>query len=210
VTANKPNLFADRPAIDRTGRLTFTPAFNVNGTAAVTVRLQDSGDGNNTSPPQTFLIAITKPHPGHNARNRLDTNNDGFVSPIDAVLVINLINNFGSGPIAQPFLPGIVIEPGFYPDVDGDNFVSPVDAVLVINVLNATAAASASGTGSSAVQSLSQASGEAETVILNAAPLGSDDGSRFLGELDSLLDLLAHDEGRLARHLRSASIELKF
>jgi hypothetical protein len=134
------------------------------------VLLQDSGEGNNTSLPQTFTITINKPVPGQNSRNRLDTNDDGFVSPIDAVLVINFTNVTGTGPIARPPLPGIVLDPGFYPDVDGDNFLSPIDAVLVINSLNATAAAAAAnGPGSFGGESNGAATGEGESAVNESA-----------------------------------------
>jgi hypothetical protein len=65
----------------------------------------------------------------HNAANPPDTNNDGFVSPLDALLVINYLNVVGPGPVPggspPPFL-----------DVNSDNFVSSIDALLVINALN--------------------------------------------------------------------------
>lgn len=65
----------------------------------------------------------------HNAANPPDTNNDGFVSPLDALLVINYLNAVGPGPVPggspPPFL-----------DVNSDNFVSSIDALLVINALN--------------------------------------------------------------------------
>jgi hypothetical protein len=43
VTNNNPALFSAQPAIDSAGRLTFTPAPNANGTATVTITVQDSG-----------------------------------------------------------------------------------------------------------------------------------------------------------------------
>jgi len=66
VTGNgNPSLFAvaGAPAIDATtGTLTYTPAANQNGTALITVVLQDSGSNvapnSNTSPPQQFTITV--------------------------------------------------------------------------------------------------------------------------------------------------------
>ena len=80
----------------------------------------------------------------HNAARPTDVDNDGFVSPIDAVLIINLLNAGLGGPVP------IGNPPPFY-DVDGDNFISPTDAVLVINELNSA---------SSALALASQAEGE--------------------------------------------------
>jgi subtilisin-like proprotein convertase family protein len=64
VTGNTNTaLFAAQPAIDANGNLTFTPAPNVNGSAAVTVTLHDNGGTGNggfdTSAPQTFNITVT-------------------------------------------------------------------------------------------------------------------------------------------------------
>jgi len=59
-----------------------------------------------------------------------DVNADGFISPIDALLVINFLNTQGSRTVVG--LPA----PPPYRDVNGDNFISPIDALLVINYLN--------------------------------------------------------------------------
>ena len=65
----------------------------------------------------------------HNSANPPDTNNDGFVSAIDALLVINYLNIFGPGPTPSG-------SPPPYLDVNSDNFISSIDALLVINALN--------------------------------------------------------------------------
>lgn len=64
ITTNNDGLFAVLPTINATtGQLTYTPAPNANGTATVTVRLQDNGGtangGVDTSNPQTFTINFT-------------------------------------------------------------------------------------------------------------------------------------------------------
>ena len=69
----------------------------------------------------------------HNDARANDVNNDLFVSPIDALLVINQLNQNGSR-ILLPASPSEVA--GQFLDVSGDNFLSPVDALLVINELN--------------------------------------------------------------------------
>lgn len=62
VTTSNDNLFHALPAIDATGKLTFTPAANASGSATVTVRIKDSGGteggGLDTSAPQTFTITV--------------------------------------------------------------------------------------------------------------------------------------------------------
>lgn len=64
-----------------------------------------------------------------------DVNNDGHVSPIDALIVINLLNDVGPGSVADLFGGQPVEAP--YRDVSGDGFISPIDALQVINRLNA-------------------------------------------------------------------------
>ena len=64
--------------------------------------------------------------PPQNFANPEDTNNDGVVSPGDALRVINSLNAAGEGGSPQPFST----------DVDGDGVVTPRDALLVINRLN--------------------------------------------------------------------------
>ncbi|PYR60496.1 MAG: hypothetical protein DMF85_04855, partial [Acidobacteria bacterium] len=64
VTNNtNPSLFAAGPSVAANGGLSFTPAPNANGSATITITLSDNGGtangGVDTSPPQTFLIAVT-------------------------------------------------------------------------------------------------------------------------------------------------------
>ncbi|MEO8495777.1 MAG: hypothetical protein ABI614_11945, partial [Planctomycetota bacterium] len=69
--------------------------------------------------------------PWRNAINQRDVNRDGYVSPVDALIVINFLNA-GNRLIAagESFtMP--------YVDVSGDWTVSPLDALLIINYLNA-------------------------------------------------------------------------
>ncbi|MGC8828171.1 MAG: FG-GAP-like repeat-containing protein [Verrucomicrobiia bacterium] len=63
LNVSKPELFAVQPAIAPNGTLTFTPADDAFGTAAVTVRLVDDGGtangGQDTSASKIFYITIT-------------------------------------------------------------------------------------------------------------------------------------------------------
>jgi len=109
-----------------------------------------------------------------NPRNPLDVSDDGAVSPVDALMVINLLNNpVAFAPKADTTLAEGLSSAPYY-DTSGDGLVSPVDALIVINYLNRKLAAG----------------GEGETapvlVQTNAPAQGGD-------ELDELLDLLAPD-----------------
>ncbi len=63
VSSDNNALFTAQPAIDATGKLTYTAAGNANGTATVSVVLKDNGGtangGDDSSPAQTFTITIT-------------------------------------------------------------------------------------------------------------------------------------------------------
>jgi hypothetical protein len=71
-----------------------------------------------------------------NPVNRLDVNNNGDVVPLDALLVINELNDPEySDPETGRLPPAPDPVPRFV-DVDGDGFVAPRDALLIINFLN--------------------------------------------------------------------------
>ena len=63
VSNNNGSLFSTPPAISSSGTLTYTLATNANGSATVTVYLQDNGGtangGNDTSATNTFTITVT-------------------------------------------------------------------------------------------------------------------------------------------------------
>jgi hypothetical protein len=87
-----------------------------------------------SSPETTVTITIGRPpRPVYqNPTTNQDVNADGFVSPIDVLVLVNLLNSRGpSIPVAG--LPG----PPDYVDVDGDNFVTTLDVLNVINYINA-------------------------------------------------------------------------
>lgn len=74
---------------------------------------------------------------GHtNPQNALDVDNDGQISPLDALLVINLLNSTSNTQLTIPAAPQAP-----FVDIDRDGEVSPLDALLVINHLNEVAAA---------------------------------------------------------------------
>ncbi|GIW97139.1 MAG: hypothetical protein KatS3mg111_0472 [Pirellulaceae bacterium] len=56
----------------------------------------------------------------------VDVNDDGYLSPIDALLIINYLNQTGGGHVST--IPG---SPPPYYDVNGDDYVSSVDALIV-------------------------------------------------------------------------------
>ncbi|HCA49802.1 MAG TPA: hypothetical protein DEP12_05285 [Planctomycetaceae bacterium] len=88
-------------------------------------------DGAESNVATVTIDVILDPYPWHNRSNGMDVNNDGFISPLDALLIISELNESGSYQLpvtgATP--------PPFY-DVDADGYIAPSDAVQVINHLN--------------------------------------------------------------------------
>jgi hypothetical protein len=68
----------------------------------------------------------------HNSTRPLDVNNDGHISAIDALLIINHLNGIGPGTAGGE---GELVG-NFFPDTNGDGRISAIDALLVVNHLN--------------------------------------------------------------------------
>ena len=81
--------------------------------------------------------------PWQNPRNPMDVDQDGYVAPIDILVIFNSLNAAGSRPLSgQPSQ--------YFYDVDGDGYIAPIDALLILNYLNALSAGSGEGEGGSA------------------------------------------------------------
>ena len=84
-----------------------------------------------------------------NLTNAYDVNNDGYVSPIDVLILVNSMNTGGSGLLSGTSSSGSG-ESGtrrFYLDVNRDNYLSPLDALMVINHINSQPLAGGEGEG---------------------------------------------------------------
>ncbi len=125
-----------------------------------TVAFTDT-DGSLTSAASTKQIAVVPlpADPWQNPTNPLDVNDDGEVTPIDALVVINYLNSNGEGPLPVNFTGP------YYLDVNGDGSATPLDALAVINYLNTQAAAAES----TVVASLAPAGGVFNTATPVAA-----------------------------------------
>jgi hypothetical protein len=136
VRSDNENLFLVQPAVDASGKLTFTPRPNASGSATLTVVLRDDGGtahgGVDASPAQTFVISITKPRLWRNSNNYADVNDDTFVVADDVNAIINRINASGSGKLPNRQ----VIDKPYY-DTDGDGECTASDVLKVINYINA-------------------------------------------------------------------------
>lgn len=119
ATNDNPSLFSVQPSISADGTLTFTSAPDANGTATITVVLHDNGGtadgGQNTSPPQQFLINVTAVN--------------------DAPAAVHNTYSTNAGTQLNIFLPGVL---GNDTDVDGDSLTAvlvsgPANGSLILN-----------------------------------------------------------------------------
>ncbi|MEO8493502.1 MAG: GEVED domain-containing protein, partial [Planctomycetota bacterium] len=100
-------------------------------------------------------------NPWHNSANPLDVDGNGFVVPLDALIVINYINKNGTG-----VLPAVRGPEDGQVDTNGDGSATPLDVLLVVNALN-NGGVPAEGEASVAMLSdgLQQASADALTEL---------------------------------------------
>ncbi len=164
------------------GVIRFTPATNFSGQARFSYVVSD--DVGTPSNVAEVLVRVQNSK-WQNPQGSLDVNADGFVSPIDALLLINYLN---SG--ADPFLPTAGVTPPPYLDPSGDELVSAQDVLLVINFLNLRSAGGGEGEGSTGLI----AEGEASDSFINFAMMVTPDqvvrtvGQQVVREIHSALD----------------------
>jgi len=88
-----------------------------------------------TAPPATSSWQnVARPH---------DVNGDSFVSPNDALVVVNFLNARGSQSLTSDHPAGTA-----FVDVNDDHFATPLDVLLIVNELNRSIAVTAEGEAS--------------------------------------------------------------
>ncbi|MEY4177916.1 MAG: hypothetical protein RLY70_1490 [Planctomycetota bacterium] len=176
-----------------TGQVTVTPNAGFTGDLRVRAGVRAPLDyPNDTFDPvdtQTLLVKVrTNPPYWHNLDLPSDVDQDGFVVPRDALLVINELNsrtlsvNSGGMKFERP-----TASTGFvYLDTSGDNLVTPVDALRVINRLNGIfqpgEGESPSDGGSAAITTSDGVSSDG--VSLGSASLGNASSASWLVATD--------------------------
>ena len=106
--------------------------------------------------------------------NPLDTNKDGSVSPLDALVVTNYVNDNGTTEVLTQIQRNL--------DANRDNFISPLDALVIINYLNGGGGGAGEGEGSAVFNTAdiaSQAAPEAVVNQLSFTELAIPDVARF-------------------------------
>ena len=134
----------------------------------------------------------------HHADMPLDVSDDGFISPLDALLIINRLNSVGSGALPKP---SSDFHPPPYYDVSADGDISPRDALLVINYLNTGHAEQPEG----------EAEEEANNTLSPAAralPLRalSWEGTRLAARLDATAVLRPSGHSDIARDVTAPEV----
>lgn len=85
---------------------------------------------------QTVTLNVVNDAPFQNPRNPMDVDDDGFVYPRDALILVNQLNQKGSHILTPMSAAGEGDGEHFYPDVNGDGLLTPLDALILINFIN--------------------------------------------------------------------------
>jgi hypothetical protein len=138
VALTDPPLHASVLIDPVTGAILLTPELGFVGADAFSYTVRDN-EGIVSNQARVMLAIQERAFAWQNPRLALDVNADGFVTNLDALLIINELNlprhsDPASGAItSRPAPPD---RPPAYLDVNGDNFIVPADAIRVINHLN--------------------------------------------------------------------------
>jgi hypothetical protein len=109
----------------------------------------------------------------HNPNEPPDVNGDGFVVPLDALLVINELNERQfSDPTTGRLLTNPVGETRF-PDINNDGLITPLDALLIINRLNSLPAPAVAAAAADTVMAEAEDAADLAAVRPLRAQLGA-------------------------------------
>ena len=126
---------------------------------------------------ETFEFVIGSGAPNQNSSLNLDVNDDGFVSPIDALLVINEMNRSSMDMEGEQTSDGKGKR--YYTDVNGDNRTTALDALKVINYLKRTSSTQSSGEQISLLSDSNDSFSSNQSGDAYFAELASDDSGKI-------------------------------
>jgi len=115
------------------GKVVYRPTLGYVGADEFRYTVEDD-DGAASNEAIVSIDVINNPFPWQNPFNPFDVNDDGFVSPIDVLLLINELSFVGPRALPVPPTPPEVPPP--YLDPTGDNFLTTSDALAVVQYLN--------------------------------------------------------------------------
>ena len=114
--------------VQNDGTIRFTPQAGFLGTTQFRYVVSDI-DGRPSVPTDVTVLVVVSIY--QNPRSRFDVDDDGTASPLDVLVLINLLNSQGPS-LPVDGLPG----PPAYVDANADNRVDPLDVLDVINHIN--------------------------------------------------------------------------
>ena len=137
-----PTVIHDTANFASIGQLTYMPLSL--GTSELSVTVTDAGwdtlfgNDDDRAFTRTFQVTVVDPSSNlwHNSAAPLDVDGDGATAPLDALLIVNYLNEVGIGA-----LPTRSRSEPPYVDVNNDNSASPLDVLLVINAINLNSSA---------------------------------------------------------------------
>ena len=151
-----------------------SPEFTPLGNTFARFRLSSLGDLEPTGfapdgEVEDYQVEVTT-NPWRNPRDPLDIDDLDGPTPLDALFVINELNDFvyADSTNGRLPIPSMTDDAPFF-DANGDGFVSPLDALLVINSLPTTANASAAPLGMRAEVAASNTGPVASTIDVSQA-----------------------------------------
>ncbi len=116
--------------LEPSGAFRYLPDTNFNRTDSFRYRVTDGRANSNDA---VVTIEVETRFPYFNGANPPDINDDGLVSPLDALTVILTLVDQGARPLPPPRPAGV---PFYDPNRDGQ--VSPADALVVVTALTGT------------------------------------------------------------------------
>ncbi len=146
---------------------------SVASTFTVNVCREDAADPTlRLSKAFTFNVQANA-NPWQNPINRLDTNNDGRITPLDVLVILNLLND-----VKYPIVEGSRIastRPSSsampYYDTNADGLVTSLDALIVTNYLNGLLLQLGTGTTTTSFAALSASDEVPDPVSVLETPL---------------------------------------
>lgn len=135
----------------------------------------------------------------HNDGNPNDVNDDGVISALDVLILINYINTRSTAS-----LPTVPASPPPFYDVNADDLCTAMDVLLVINHINGQAVVDAEGeAGSTEPEGAKQAGGEDLRPQATSLEVEADLALGDLDELDDLSGLFSELAADVARQKRA-------
>ena len=116
--------------LDRTTSTTSVYTGSVGHTYAfISVAFDNAGNQEAIPITADAITRVSRP-PRLNPRNPLDVDDDGDVSPLDVLIIVNTVNEFGFRQLIDD------PEEAPYYDTDGDNDLSALDILRIVNFIN--------------------------------------------------------------------------